>query len=102
MLGQVVRVAGSADGRLASGAHIPVTDDLPLTLVAAPTYVEIDALMEDARGTLQALVRVGPAADPASYIAVVPWGSVRLRAEVLLVAYLDDLYCSSEAFLIQP
>jgi hypothetical protein len=32
----------------------------------------------------------------------VPWGSVRLRAEVLLVAYLDDIYCSSEAFLIQP
>ena len=62
MLGQVVHVAGSADGRLASGAHIPVTDDLPLTLVAAPTYVEIDALMEDARGTLQASVRVGPAA----------------------------------------
>jgi len=48
---------------LASGAHIPVTDDL---LVAASTYMEIDALMEDARGTLQASVRVGPAADPAS------------------------------------
>ncbi len=46
---------------------------------------------------------LGPAAAvPASYIAVVPWGSVRLRAEVLLVAYLDDIYCSSEAFLIQP
>ena len=41
-----VRVARSADGRLASGAHIPVIDDLPLTLVAAPTYVEIDALMK--------------------------------------------------------
>ena len=81
----------------------PVSDDLPLTLVTAPTYVEIDALMEDARGTLQTSVRVGPAAaNPASYIAVVPWGSVRLRAEVLLVAYLDDIYCSSEAFLIQP
>ena len=62
MVGQVVHVAGSTDGRLASGAHIPVTDDLPLTLVAAPTYVEIDALMEDARGALQASVRVGPAA----------------------------------------
>ena len=102
MLGQVVHVAGSADGRLASGAHVPVTDDLPLTLVAAPTYAEIDALMEDARGALQVSVRVGPVADPASYIAVVSWGSIRLRAEVLLVAYLDDIYCSSEAFLIQP
>ena len=102
MLGQVVHVAGSADGRLASGAHVPVTDDLPLTLVAAPTYAEIDALVEDARGALQVSVRVGPVADPASYIAVVSWGSVRLRAEVLLVAYLDDIYCSSEAFLIQP
>ena len=93
MLGQVVHVAGSADGRLASGAHVSVTDDLPLTLVAAPTYAEIDALVEDARGALQVSVRVGPVADPASYIAVVSWGSVRLRAEVLLVAYLDDIYC---------
>ena len=29
------------------------------------------------------------------------WGAVRLRAEILLVAYLDDIYCSSEAFLFQ-
>ena len=102
--------------------------------------------MEDARGTLEASVRVGPAADPASYIAVVhplggrseseptyveidapmedargsdipglgpSWASSRpgllhrrsalgVGPEVLLVAYLDDIYCSSEAFLIQP
>ena len=78
MLGQIVHVAGSADGRLASGAHVPVTDDLPLTLVAAPTYAEIDALMEDARGALQISVRVGPVADPASYIALVSWGEPKV------------------------
>ena len=49
MRGQLVHVVGSADGRLDSGAVVPVTDDLPLTLVAAPTYTEIDALAEEAR-----------------------------------------------------
>ena len=33
---------------------------------------------------------------------MVAWGAVRLRAEILLVAYLDDIYCSIEAFLFQP
>ena len=65
-------------------------------------YTEVDALAEEARGALRVSVRVGPASDPASYIAVVAWGAVRLRAEILLVAYLDDIYCSSEAFLFQP
>ena len=51
---------------------------------------------------LQVEVRVGPLADPASYTATVSWGAVRYRAEILLVAYLDDIYCSSEAFLFQP
>ena len=106
MLGQEVHVVGSVDGLLASGAHVPVTDDTPLTLVAAPSYAEIDALPDDARGMLQVEVRVGPVADPASYTASVSWGAVRHRAEILLVAYLDDIlddiYCSSEAFLFQP
>jgi hypothetical protein len=102
MLGQVMRVVGSTDGRLESGAVVSVTDDLPLTLVAAPSYAEIDALAEEARGALRVSVRVGPASDPASYVATVAWGAVRLRAEILLVAYLDDIYCSSEAFLVRP
>ena len=102
MLGQLIHVVGSADGRLDSGAVVPVTDDLPLTLIAAPTYTVVDALAEEARGALRVSVRVGPASDPASYIVVVAWGAVRLRAEILLVAYLDDIYCSSEAFLFQP
>jgi hypothetical protein len=97
MLGQLVHVVGSADGRLDSGAVVPVTDDLPLTLIAAPTYTEVDAL-----AALRVSVRVGPASDPASYIVVVAWGAIKLRAEILLVAYLDDIYCSSEAFLFQP
>ena len=53
----------------------PVTDDLPLTLLAEPTYIEVDALAEEG-GALRVSVRVGPASDPASYIAVVAWGAV--------------------------
>ena len=86
MLGQLVHVVGSADGRLESGAVVPVTDNLPLTLVAAPTYTEIDALAEEAQGALRVSVSVGSASDPASYIAVVAWGAVRLRAEILLLS----------------
>ena len=73
MLGQVVHAVGNIDGRLDSGAHIPVTDDLTLTLVAAPTYAEIDALAEDARVTLRVSVRVGPPGLSAG----VPVASVR-------------------------
>ena len=79
ILGHVVHAVGSTDGRLDSGAHIPVTDDLPLTLVAAPTYAEIDALAEDARGALRVSVRVGPPSDSASYVAEVSWGAVPLK-----------------------
>ena len=74
---------------------------ISLTLVAALSYAEIDALPDDARGMLQVEVRVGPVADPASYTASVSWGAVR-RAEILLIAYLDDIYCSSEAFFFFP
>jgi len=45
---------------------------------------------------------IGPAAEPASYVAEVAWGAVRLQAKILLVAYLDDIYCSSEALLVRP
>ena len=44
MICQEVHAVGSTDGPLASGAHVPVTDELPLTLVAAPSHAEIDAL----------------------------------------------------------
>ena len=43
--------------------------------------------------------------QPLSRLLMLPrlgWGAVRLRAEILLVAYLDDIYCSSEAFLVRP
>ena len=49
---------------------------------------------------LQFEVRVGPVADPASYTVSVAWGAIRHRAEILLVAYLDDVYRSSAAFLV--
>ena len=80
ILGKAVHAMGSTDGRLDSGAHIPVIDNLPLTLVAAPTYAEIETLAEDARGALRVSVRVGPPSDPASYVAEVSWGAVRVSA----------------------
>ena len=68
---------------------------ISLTLVAALSYAEIDALPDDARGMLQVELRVGPVADPASYTASVSWGQFS-------TVHLDDIYCSSEAFLFQP
>ena len=84
-------MVGATDGRLESGASVRVTNDLPLTLAVAPSYVEVDALAEDARGALRATVRVGLATDPASYLVEVPWEAARLRAEVLIAAFLDDI-----------
>ncbi len=62
----------------------------------------MDALAEDAPGALQATVRVGLATDPASYLVEVPWEAARLRAEVLLAAFLDDITCPSKAHLLRP
>ncbi len=72
MVRQVVELVEATDGRLESGSTVLVTNDLPLTLVVAPSYVEVDALGEDARGALRATVRVGLATDLASYLVVVP------------------------------
>ncbi len=52
MAGQVVEVVEATHGRLESGSTVLVTSDFPLTLVAAPSYVEVDALAENARGAL--------------------------------------------------
>ena len=47
-------------------------------------------------------VRVGPAANPSSFLADVAWEPVRHRAEILLAAYLDDITSPCEAFLLRP
>jgi len=105
MLGQVVHAVGSTNGRLDSGAHIPAiddlphipaTDDLPLTLVAAPTYAEIDALAEihEERCGSRSVLGHLPIRRP-----TLPRYPRGLRAAILIVAYLDDIYCSYEAFL---
>ncbi len=58
MVNQEVHVVGVTVGRLATGAAVDVAEYLPLSLVTAPTYVEVDALADDARGALQVTVRV--------------------------------------------
>jgi hypothetical protein len=99
MIGKVVALVAAADGRLESGSTVLVTNDLPLTLVMAPSCAEVDALVEDTRGALRATVRVGLATDPAFYLVEVPWEAARLRAEVLLTAFLGDITGHSEAQL---
>ena len=79
-----------------------LTADLPLSLVAAPTYTEVDEASSEARGAMRVMVRVGLAANPSSFLADIAWDSARLRAEISLVAFLDDISCSSELFLLRP
>jgi hypothetical protein len=43
MIGQVVELVGASDGRPESGSTVLVMNDLPLTLVVAPSYAEVDA-----------------------------------------------------------
>jgi hypothetical protein len=103
MVGQVVGVVGSTQGVLAeSGAVLNVPDGVELTLVAAPRYDTIDSLAPDGLEALRVMVRVGSESDAASFIASVPWSSVRLRAEILLLCYLDDITLCAEAHLIRP
>ncbi len=47
-------------------------------------------------------IRVGLTTDPASYLVEVPWEAARLRAEVLIAAFLDDITSLSEAHLLRP
>ena len=103
MVGQVVRVVGSTQGVLAdSGAVLNVPDGVELTLVAAPDYDIIDSLAPDGLEALRVTVRVGSESDAGSFLASVPWSGVRLRAEILLLCYLDDITLCAEAHLLRP
>ena len=106
MVGQQVQVTGPTVGRLAGegglGSVVAVTNDLTLTLVAAPSYAEIEGLPSGRRGDLRVTVQVGAVSNPSSFLAEVPWEAVRLRAEVLLTAYLDDITGVLEAHLLRP
>ena len=73
MLGQAVHVSGDTEGRLESGAPVVITADPPLTLVAAPSYAVVDETPEEARGALRVTVRVGPEANPSSFLTEVAW-----------------------------
>jgi hypothetical protein len=106
MLGQVVHAVGSTDGRLDSGAHIPATRVPQMT--SPSLWLRHRHLLKSTRSRKMheehcrsRSVLGHPPIRRASYVAEVSWGAVRLRAEILLVAYLDDIYCSCEVFLFR-
>jgi hypothetical protein len=57
MLGKPVQVSDDTAGRLKSGAPVSIAVGLPLTLIAAPTYAEVDATPAEGRGALRVTVR---------------------------------------------
>ena len=75
-----------------------VPDGLELTLVEAPRFDTIDSLATGGLEALRVTVRVGSESDACSFLASVPWSSACLRAEILLLCYLDDMTLRAEAF----
>lgn len=71
---------------------------MPLRLVEAPSYLDIEAAGD--RSSLRVAVLVGEGAS--SYRVSLPWESVRFGTEILLAAYLDDIHFPGEAFLLRP
>jgi hypothetical protein len=87
MVGQAATLVKATDGRIESWMHLRRT---PSQVANPRNAFCIEQSAENARGTLQATVRVELATDPASYLVELHWKAARLWAEVLLVAILDD------------
>ena len=62
----------------------------------------IDRCDAGAREGLRVTLRIGEEGGTGSFEASVPWSSVRLRAEILLLSYLDDVTLCAEAHLLRP
>ena len=102
---QPVFVTGAVDGALLNAPPepggavvVPVRQGMPLRLVEAPSYLDIEAAGD--RSSLRVAVLVGEGAS--SYRVSLPWESVRFGTEILLAAYLDDIHFPGEAFLLRP
>ena len=103
MVGQEVQVIGPTQGVLAgTNSAVNVTEGLPLRLIEAPSYADIDRCDAGAREGLRVTLRIGEEGGTGSFEASVPWSSVRLRAEILLLSYLDDVTLCAEAHLLRP
>ncbi len=78
-------------GTLVDGDHrsaVPLQVEMPLTLVGAPSYADIEAAAD--MSSPRVVVRVGE--GESSYRVEVAWSVVRFGAEILLAAFLDDIH----------
>ena len=96
-VGQRVFVSELAMGTLVEGDHhsaVPLQAEMPLTLVGAPSYADVEAAGDVS--SLRVVVRVGE--GESSYCVEVAWSAVRFGAEILLAAYLDYIHSRGTLF----
>jgi len=80
--------------------------DSRVSLVVSPSLSDLSAAPEGERDallvTLEVHRRDGAGRTIESEFVRVPWRHVRLRAEICLAAYLDDIHLVSELHLLRP
>jgi hypothetical protein len=100
MVGQRVVVAVDSIGTRTdpSGVslNVPLHANTPLILISAPSYADC----EDSTDADSVLVEVSTLDDPVPIR--VPRGILKLEAEILLAAYLDDIKLPAELHLLRP
>ena len=108
MVGQMVEVCAQTEG-LVDGVtgSVPLLVGTKVKLLEAPHFSAIEGANEEVRRsacvTVQLLGPDGGGQVPAGLPPIVlPWDVVRLRAHVLICAYLDDIKSASELFLLRP
>ena len=106
MIGQEVVVehetfASRSDG----GADVLIPAGTVVRLVTAPAFSALPPLDAVAPLGLLASVEWCPPSlgdlGPSLQLGV-PWSAIFLRAEVLILAYLDDIHCPAELHLLRP
>jgi hypothetical protein len=106
MIGQEVVVelatlASRSDG----GSDVIIPAGTAVRLLAAPAFSVLPPLDSVAPLNLHSTVEWRPPSfgDVDSSLQLrVPWSALFLRAEVLILAYLDDIHCPAELHLLRP
>ena len=92
--------------RIADGAAFYLALDSRVSLVVGPSLSDLSTAPEVERDallvTLEVHRRDGAGRTIESEFVRVPWRHVRLRAEICLAAYLDDIHLVSELHLLRP
>ena len=109
MARQTVEVCAQTEG-LVEGVtgSVPLLLGTKVKLLEAPNFSVTEGATEEVRRSARVTVQLlGPDGDglqmPAGVPPIVfPWDAVRLRAHVLICAYLDDIKSASELFLLRP